>query len=258
MNDKVKIESDVGVTTVRVDPLAVVSELSRSRYAGANCILFGGSAAQGTHNESSDIDLVVLFNRLPNASRESFTDSGWLIDAQLHDAETLNYVLTSDARFGSAILANFILEAKPIPNESRLQREIAAIAKTIVDAGPPKTDLSGSRYTISNMLSDLSQSKDKHELMATATELYKVLALHVFREKGQWLVSRKMIPRSLKAIDEQLEQDFSNAFQACFADQNPALVIALTKRLIPELAGSTNFHFNWTYPAQQRLKIRRP
>jgi predicted nucleotidyltransferase len=99
----------------RSDPWVVVAELTSSRYADANCLLFGGSAARGTYNASSDIDLVVLFSHLPNSRRETFVEDGWLIDAQLHDLETLNFVLSSDARLGSAILANFILEAAPIP-----------------------------------------------------------------------------------------------------------------------------------------------
>jgi predicted nucleotidyltransferase len=240
----------------RSDPWVVVAELTSSRYADANCLLFGGSAARGTYNASSDIDLVVLFSRLPNSRRETFVKDGWLIDAQLHDLETLNFVLSSDARLGSAILANFILEAAPIPTETTIWQRAKSISKEIVDAGPPKIDLSGSRYTIGNMLSDLSGPINEHELMAVAAELYKVLALHLFRQHGRWLVSKKIVPRSLGEIDEKLEREFFVAFQICFARHDPGPVIALTKRLIPELANDIAVPFNWTYPASHRLKLK--
>lgn len=242
--------------TRAADPFDLVSQLGATRYSTADCLLFGGSAAKGTYNDSSDIDLVVLFPRLPNSQRETFVKDGWQIDAQLHDLETLNFVLSSDARLGSAILANFILEAAPIPTETTIGRRAKSISKEIVDAGPPKTDLSGSRYTIGNMLSDLSGPINEHELMAVAAELYKVLALHVFRQHGRWLVSKKIRPRSLGEIDAKLEREFFVAFQICFARHDPGPVIALTKRLIPELAKDIAVPFNWTYPASHRLKLK--
>ena len=238
----------------RSDPWVVVGELASSRYADADCLLFGGSAARGTYNDSSDIDLVVLFSRLPNSRRETFVKDGWSIDAQLHDAETLNYVLTGDARLGSAILANFILATKPIPGETPLQKKIMKLASSIVDAGPPKADLTGSRYLIYNMLNDLPHLKDQHELIATASELYKLLALHVFRQEGRWLDSRKMIPRVLREIDEQLELDFYAAFQACFVAHDPSEVITLATRLVPDLSEAAKFE--WTYPSHHRLKLK--
>lgn len=257
-SSEVKLGTEPAVQVVRsverasADPNAVVLDLLTSRYSGADCMLFGGSAAKGTHNATSDIDLVVLFGHLPNARRETFTTCGWTIDAQFHDPETLHYVLATDARLGSAILANFVLEALVVPNETKLSRRAKERAHSIVCAGPPRTDLSGSRYMIFNMLNDLASSSDHHEMFATANELYKVLALHVFRQRGRWLVSRKMIPRVLRDIDATLEREFHNAFRTCFADHDPSLVIALTEKLIPDLSEGASF--NWTYPAHHRLK----
>jgi predicted nucleotidyltransferase len=254
MSEIVSGDAIAGMAAARSDPRAVVVELSRSRYADADCVLFGGSAARGTYNDSSDIDLVVLFARLPNSRRETFVKDGWSIDAQLHDGETLNYVLIGDARLGSAILASFVIGTIPIPGETPLQQRIMKLANSIVDAGPPKADLSGSRYLIYNMLNDLPHLKDQHELIATASELYKLLALHVFRQEERWLDSRKMIPRVLREIDEQLELDFYEAFQPCFVAHDPSKVIALATRLIPDLSEAAKFE--WTYPSQHRLKLK--
>ncbi len=235
------------------DAFEVVHLLAKTRYAAADTLLFGGSAAKGTQSLTSDIDLVVLFSSIPASQRESFRVGAWLVDAQLHDPETLNYVFTSDARLGSAVLAKFVAEAVLIPAQTSLARDVVAAARTLVSAGPAKCDLSGSRYMIYNMVNDLVSASDQHELMATAGELYKVLALHLLRQNRRWLVSRKMIPRALKDIDDALESDFHNAFHRCFAQHDPEPVISLAQRLIPDL--SEGAAFSYTYPQHHRLVV---
>jgi len=56
-------------------------------------LLLAGSIVRGEGTPHSDLDLVVIFDRLPNAYRESFYFGDLPVEAFVHDPETLNYFL---------------------------------------------------------------------------------------------------------------------------------------------------------------------
>ena len=70
---------------------AVVGRIRQQRYAGADVILLAGSVVRGQGTATSDLDLVVLFERLPQAYRESLHADGWPVEAFVHDPDTLRY-----------------------------------------------------------------------------------------------------------------------------------------------------------------------
>jgi hypothetical protein len=244
------------IPQVRSYPLQVVCDLIKSKFAEADCTLFFGSAAKGIHTATSDIDLIVLYKQLPIAKRETFIQAGWLVEVQHHDPETLNYVMSADARHGSAVVPTMVIESIPLPLATDLYSKVLNRARAIFDAGPPRLDLSGSRYVIANMLDDLRrEQRNLHETIAILAELYKALALYYLREKGQWLVSKQMIPRAIAKLDPALEQEFCTAFRRCCMDGNPADVLKLGDRLLLDFGDITNIGVSWSFPKSQRLEL---
>jgi hypothetical protein len=70
------------------------------RYSGAAVTFFGGSLARGEGTATSDFDLVVVFEKLDNARRESFSFDGWPVEAFVHDPATLRYFFGRDRDAG--------------------------------------------------------------------------------------------------------------------------------------------------------------
>lgn len=236
-------------------PTQLVQHLSMTRYAGCNCIFFCGSAARGEMTEHSDVDIIVLFNKLPHAHRETFRTEDWLLDAQVHDPETLNYLMASDARLGSAIVAKMITESILIPNATRESDLILAIASRIITLGPPQQDFTGVRYMVANIISDLKQSQNHHETLAIGVELYKILATFFFRSQNQWAVSKKMTPRLLETLDPSVNERFYLAFSRLFSLGNADLAIQLAIDLLQVVGGPIYVDFRMTYPSHARLGI---
>ncbi|PPE03066.1 Aminoglycoside N(6')-acetyltransferase type 1 [Holospora curviuscula] len=63
----------------RNDPLATIQKLIKERYVDAKTVFWAGSVAANQGTDSSDLDLVIVFESLPNAYREAFIYDGWPI-----------------------------------------------------------------------------------------------------------------------------------------------------------------------------------
>ena len=73
------------------DPVAVARTLLARRYPSAAVSFLAGSVIRGEHTATSDLDIVVVFDELPNAYRESLICDEWPVEVFVHDAETLRY-----------------------------------------------------------------------------------------------------------------------------------------------------------------------
>jgi hypothetical protein len=54
---------------------------------------------------TSDLDIVVVFDTLPNAYREAFTFGGWPVETFVHDPTTLRDFFEADRRRSAPVIA---------------------------------------------------------------------------------------------------------------------------------------------------------
>src|ERR1044071_7301531 len=94
----------------RVSPLEAARGVWRERYAGARVIFLAGSVMRGDATETSDLDIVVVFDSLPNAYREAFTFGGWPVEAFVHNPETLRHFFEVNSRRGVPSLMRMVIE----------------------------------------------------------------------------------------------------------------------------------------------------
>ena len=94
----------------RPEPYVAAQLLWSKRYPSASTVFCGGSVVRGEGFRSSDLDVVVLFDQVANAWRESFHFEGWPVDVFGHDAETLTYFVAQDCAGGRPSLAQMISE----------------------------------------------------------------------------------------------------------------------------------------------------
>ena len=219
----------------------IANEVLASKYSDARVIFLAGSIIRGEGTPYSDLDLVVIFDKLPTAYRESFRFQGFPVEAFVHDPETLNYFLYEiDRPSGIPSLAQMILEGIEIPEPNELSQSLKQLAASMIESRPPTLsdeDINKMRYNITNLIDDIRQSRSKDELVACGTQLYEALADYHFRTNNLWSAKGKSIPRILKQVDADLASRYCNSFEELLADGQPAKVIALAEEILKPNGG---------------------
>ncbi|MEM8613181.1 MAG: nucleotidyltransferase domain-containing protein, partial [Cyanobacteria bacterium P01_H01_bin.105] len=106
---------------MRDEPIAIATKIQQDRYPNADVIFLAGSVIRGEGTATSDLDLVVIFQQIPAACRESFQFEGWPIEAFIHDPETLRcFFLEADRPTGVPSLPAMVSEGIEIPQPSQL------------------------------------------------------------------------------------------------------------------------------------------
>lgn len=204
-------------------------------------IFLAGSIIRDEGTPFSDLDLVVVFERLPAAYRESFYFQGYPIEAFVHDPETLNYFLREvDRPSGIPSLAQMILEGIEVPKANDLSRSLKQLATSVMESGPPDLsdeDVRKLRYDITSLVDDIRQPRSKDELVGSGTELYGALANYYLRTNKLWSAKGKSIPRILSRADADLCLRYSAAFDELFAHGRPEIVVALAEEILTPAGG---------------------
>lgn len=199
-------------------------------------IFLAGSIIRGEDTPFSDLDLVVIFDLLPTAYRESFHFQGFPIEAFVHDPETLNYFLIEvDRPSGIPSLAQMILEGIEIPKPTELSRSLKQVARSVLQSGPPELsekDVRKLRYDITNLVDDIREPRSRGELIAAGAELYEALANYYLRSNKLWSAKGKSIPRILKQADSDLYSQYAAAFDELFAQGQTTTLIALAEEIL--------------------------
>ncbi len=219
----------------------LAQEILQRNYPQAKAIFLAGSVARGEHTASSDLDLVVIFDRIECAYRESYNYANWPVEAFVHDTHTLTYFINEvDRPSGYPSLASMINDGIVIPNTNALTDKLTQLAKTALKQGPPKwrqSDIDNARYQITDLVTDMLAPRSSAELHASGAALYSQLANYYFRSQNLWSAKAKAIPRRLKQVDQSLAQRFINSFADLFSRASPQQVIELSKYILQAQGG---------------------
>jgi hypothetical protein len=211
-----------------------------SRFPEAACAFVAGSILRGQGTVASDIDLVVIYDRLDAAWRESFIDGGFPVEAFVHDPETLGWFIDQDIELGYPIMADMVATGRVIGSDVVRANTLKAYAAGIISNGPPplatkRRDLL--RYVITDMLDDLRGTRSLAEIRAIAAQLFQPLADLTLLGRGTWSGKGKWIPRLLATLDRQLAQQFDDAFRLA-AEGNSAAILALADNELARHGGA--------------------
>lgn len=97
-----------------LEALTIANAVFHARYGGAAFAYVAGAIMRGEGTYLSDIDLVVVFDRLDAARRESILVDGVPIEAFIHDPETLAWFVEEDIARGRPSILNMIAEGSVI------------------------------------------------------------------------------------------------------------------------------------------------
>ncbi len=207
----------MGAILTARDAEQLAKRVLTERYPNADSGFAAGSLVRGGATETSDLDLVVLFNRLANAYRESFVFNGTPVEAFVHDPETLRAFFGKDVKAGKSATLTMVVEGRIVGFRPEPAEAMKAEAQVILARGPPPLDrgaLDHFRYGITSRVEDLRDQRPWPEVVATGVWLHLALADFVLRANGRWAAAAKWVPRALAAFDPAL----ATAFEAAFAD----------------------------------------
>src|SRR3989440_1025896 len=224
----------------RISPVEAARRIWRERYADARVIFLAGSVLRGEATPASDLDIVVVCERLPHARREAFVFEDWPVEAFVHDPETLAHFFETERRRGLPSLMSMLIEGVEIPEACEFSAQWKRTASELFEAGPERWDedeLRLRRYRLTDWLDDIRYPRAPEELFATGAYLYQDAADFFFRSRGLWSAHSKTIPRRLRKTDEAFAEKFRCAFDTLFTEKRAAPVIALVEEMLEPFGG---------------------
>jgi predicted nucleotidyltransferase len=228
------------MNTSRISPVEAARGIWRERYAGARVLFLGGSVMRGEATPSSDLDVVVVYERLPNAYREAFIYGGWPVEAFVNDVETLERFFEANRVRGMPGLLSMVCEGVEVPESSEFSARLKRRATELFEAGPAPWDeeeLTLRRYRLTDWVDDMKFPRSADELVATGAYLYQDVAEFYFRTRGLWSAHSKTIPRQLRRTDEAFAEKFLRAFDALFTEKRTEPAAALVEELLEPFGG---------------------
>lgn len=230
------------------------------RYPGAAFAFAAGSLIRGEGTASSDLDLVVIFESLPHAWRESFEYAGRPVEAFVHDPETLQYFMVEeDCRKGYPIMPHMIVSGLVIPQRSEMSDRVQKTAKALLEKGPlplHEREWVWMRYLITDALDDLRTARSPEERAATAAALYDTLGNAYLRRRGRWSGKGKWLPRLLRETDAGFGERFVQAFDAVWRCGDVTQLRLLAEEALTPFGGL--FRFSDGYRMEAKPECRRP
>lgn len=243
----------------RINPVAAARKIWEQRYSSARVLFLAGSVLRGEATPTSDLDIVVVYERLPHAYREAFIFEGWPIEAFVNDPETMNYYFhESDGRQGHPVLAQMVIEGREIPEPSEFSAALKRMAVAFVEAGPPRWgehDLWRMRYRLTDAVDDIRYPRTTEELLASGTRLYDMAADFYLRSQQLWSAHGKAIPARLREVNADFAQRFHLAFEQLFAHRTSAAVINLVEEMLKPFGGFLFNGFRDDAPASKRRAL---
>ncbi len=203
-------------------------------------MFLAGSVMRGEATASSDLDVVVVYEALEGAYRESFVHGGWPVEAFVHDPETLERFFEEDRQRGVPSLMSMVGEGLEVPGASEFSARLKRRAAELLEAGPPpwgEEELTLRRYRLTDWVDDMRFPRSPEELVATGAWLYQDAAEFYFRARGLWSAHSKTIPRRLRRTDAAFAEKFLAAFDALFAEKRPEPAAALVEEMLEPFGG---------------------
>jgi hypothetical protein len=245
------------MSTSRVSPVEAARGVLGERYAGARVLFLAGSVMRGEATPTSDLDVVVMYEELADAYRESFTFAGWPVEAFVHDAASLRHFYGVERRRGLPSLMRMVLEGSEVPGASEFSGGLKREAAEAYGAGPlpfDEAEMRLRRYRLTDWVDDIRFPRSGEELAASGAWLYQDASDFFFRSRGLWSAHSKTVPRQLREADAEFASKFLAAFEALFTEKRSGPAVALVEELLAPFGGTLFDGFR--IDARQREKMR--
>ncbi|MBV7481774.1 nucleotidyltransferase domain-containing protein [Bordetella sp. BOR01] len=243
------------IKPTRTQALNIIRTVIASRYQDAAYAFVAGSIMRGEGTYLSDIDVVIVYDRIDAAWREAFMADGVPVETFVHDPHTLAWFVKDDVARGRPSLLNMIAEGVVIGDTRRARTLQQDIARQLAQ-GPPAmalAQLDSLRYEITDAIDDLRGERSASEIMAIGAMLHPRLVELSLRGRGRWTGTGKWVPRLLAAVDGDLAARYDQAFGALFTSGACHAVIALAEGELASYGGPLFDGDRRVAPASSRI-----
>jgi predicted nucleotidyltransferase len=243
---------------MRKEPIEVIKELIVEKYSDAKAVFWAGSVFKNQGTPASDLDLVIVFESLPNAYREAFIYGSWPVDVFVHDLDTLRYFF-EESKTGTGIpgLITMIIDGREILDPNPFATNIKQLAEKFKAAGPSawsKEQIEKERFHITDTLDDIKFPKNREEQITSAVHLFEPLIQFNFRAQGKWSANGKTLIRLLKAENPELAKEFNQSFENFFKTGDTLGIENLVQKILAPYGGLLWNGFRSEAPTEWKVK----
>ena len=204
----------------KTNPLGTIRKLIAERYSDVRAIFWSGSASKGQATEGSDLDLLLIFDYVPNACKENFYYDGWPIDVSIHDLDTLRYrMYVGEPARGMQFISSSILDALEILPANPIGEEAKRMAEDAFNRGPEKPsryDIDIDIERITDYMHDIKFSNNRPEQILVLLYLLESLINFYFRAQGKWSYCCKALMQKFQADTPFLANEVHEACEYFF------------------------------------------
>jgi hypothetical protein len=193
---------------IEVDFVELARRFVATRFPDASLAIVGGSTARGTRTPTSDIDLLVLGDRIFTDGRSSLAASydfeGELFEVFAYTPAGFEEWAERGVREFRPVIVDMLVSGTPVRDDGTIDAMRARWA-TAYAAGPSVSDhqMAMRRYVVTDLIDDLADATDPVETHVIAFTLYERLAELILLCNGQWIGAGKNLPRRLRELDPE-------------------------------------------------------
>lgn len=192
-----------------MDHLAIAERFVDAHYPGADVAVVAGSTARGERTPSSDIDLLLLGDRLFAVEEQTSEASTHEFEGEIFEVFAYTPAGFDEwADRGVAqhrpVTVHMLVEGIAIRDDGRLSG-LRARWRSVLDDGPSLSAKESAfrRYVITDVLDDLRDATDALEQQVEAAILFERVAELMLLSEGRWTATGKWLPRRLRSLSRE-------------------------------------------------------
>ncbi|MEI5906501.1 nucleotidyltransferase domain-containing protein [Bacillus spongiae] len=223
----------------RLKPTEAAAKIINKYFFQCDGAILAGSVVRNEATSTSDLDIVVFDANVPNAYRESLIDFNWPIEVFVHNFTSYKKFFQSDVERARPSLPRMVSEGVIIKGEGTV-KEIKREAEEILTLGPEawtEEMIDLKRYFITDELDNFIGTSNRKEALFIANSLAEKLHEFMLRVNGQWVGSSKWIVKSLTQYDPKIADDFIEAFDSFYRNDQKEKVIKLVDDFLTPYGG---------------------
>ena len=218
----------------KLNPVEAARLFVNKHFPHCEGALLAGSVIRGEATETSDLDIVVFDKQFHTSYRESMIDFGWRIEIFVHNLTSYKDYFFSDCERARPSMPRMVAEGMILKDRGAIG-SIKEEAKELLDKGPkewPTELVNTKRYFITDALDDFIGCNSRAEAIFIANSLAELVSEFVLRTNKRWIGASKWIVRSLRHYDIEFTNQFVEAFDEFYKNEDKQKIIQLVDEVL--------------------------
>ncbi|GAA5417541.1 hypothetical protein Pryu01_02615 [Paraliobacillus ryukyuensis] len=223
----------------RKPALEAAKQFVHTNFSTCEVALLAGSVARNEATATSDLDIVIIDDTLPNSYRESVVSDGWPIEVFAHNSISYQNFYALDAMEGKTTLARMVADGIIIRDNGTVKvMKQQAYDHMIQGPAPWSAEtIKIQRYELTDLIDDLQGAQQREEEICIVLSIASTLQEFYLRINRQWVGGSKWIYRELKKYDASFAATYIEALEAFYQQGDKQPIIALVDQVLAPYGG---------------------